>query len=700
MKEKSKHILKIIMAILIAAGVFVGLVDSFQLKKFYWQNDIIHDFYEEPKDTIEVAFLGSSHVVYGITPMELYRDYGICAYDIGTSVQPLGASYYWLQEVWNYHKESLKTIVLESSMLRRESQDVFFWNAYSGMRNSEIKMEAVNDYFIGEYGNGSWKDVLDHINPLTEGHSRWKELRKSNFETMQSDICRRGYVYSERREALKGNAIGQNFFLEKVLDDTAEPTELNEKSLYYYKKILNFCKNHELQLVLLATPTTQWTSDDHNAVQKLAEEDGLTFLDFNVGELTEKIELSYEANACDYNHLNYFGATKVTNYIGEYLIENGEATDIRGEEKYQFMEEELADYNEDVIRKIQLSNIVSPEEYLENVIQDINNTIFITVRDDASGAIKEEQKVRLSNLGLKHFQFIAYPKAYLAVIDAGKVIYEKIEENMDGTDDEKYQNAGKLEFSGILSDGTRYYLSSSGYFAENKASCIIDGEEESTNQRGLNFVVYNKKTHKVVDSTYFDTWASPTRSMADRELELKEAMDAGKTYDQLTDDSKALYRYNYKDQCLTEKKKLHLECKSNRVFDFLDAYSKEGKAVFISVRDEASNTFNDEIRKKFQTRGLESLATLQFQDSYLAVIKDGAVLYEQKDHGEIPIEFKDVGYQMISGGMKSGNISSIKINGEEYSLQTRGLNIVVYDEFLDEVVDQISFDTFKEAIMY
>ena len=681
------------MAILFAIVIFIWLISVFQLKKFYWQNDIIHDFYSEPEETIEVAFLGSSHVTNGIIPIELYRDYGICAYNFGTSLQPVSASYYWLQEMWNYHHDTVKTVVLETSMLRYEPQETHLWNAYAGMRNSKAKAEAIKDYFLGEYGSGDWSDVLSHLNPMTEGHSHWKELKESNFKEEKSTAYKR--EYRGRGRSLTGKTIGQNFWTVGVSDDEEECTELNEKSLYYYEKILDFCKEHKLKLILIATPTTQWTAGDHNAIQRLADKDDVNFLDFNLDELKKAIELSYEVNAWDYNHLNYYGASKLTHYMGEYLIQNDEVTDIRGQEKYKFMEQELSDYNADIVSKIQYANITTPEEYLNTILQDDDNTIFITVRDDASGALTEEQKVAFEKIGLMQFKFIGYPKAYIAIIDGGKVVYEKLEENMDGTDEEKQKNADKLEFEGILSDGSTYYLMSSGFYAENKSSCIINGEEQSTNHRGLNIVVYNKKTHNIVDTTYFDTWASSSRSMGDTEKELKEAIAAGKSYNELMDESKALYRYNYKDECIETQKKLHQECGTDGVLEFLDTYYKDGKTIFVSVKDEAANTFDENVREEFRKRSLEELASLELQDSYLAVIRDGNVEYEQRDHGEVPIEFKNVGYHLISGGMESGNVSSIEINGQEYSQQVRGLNIVVYDEFLNEVIDQITFDTFE-----
>ena len=46
-------------------------------------------FYDEKQD-IDVFFMGTSHVLDDITPMELWRDFGVTSYNMGTSSECLG----------------------------------------------------------------------------------------------------------------------------------------------------------------------------------------------------------------------------------------------------------------------------------------------------------------------------------------------------------------------------------------------------------------------------------------------------------------------------------------------------------------------------------------------------------------------------------------------------------------------------------
>ena len=122
-----KNIIKITCFTLLGAIAIATLNFFFQPIWKDWNNySTIYGFYEEPQNTIETIFLGSSVTINGITPMELYENNGVCAYNLGTEQQPLLASYYWLLEADRLHNETLKTVVLDTSMLRRTPDRAYY----------------------------------------------------------------------------------------------------------------------------------------------------------------------------------------------------------------------------------------------------------------------------------------------------------------------------------------------------------------------------------------------------------------------------------------------------------------------------------------------------------------------------------------------------------------------------------------------
>ena len=62
---------KSFLAVLIAAAIYMGCYILFSPVWLEWNNyNTVYGFYKEPENTIETLFLGSSHVVNGITPTE------------------------------------------------------------------------------------------------------------------------------------------------------------------------------------------------------------------------------------------------------------------------------------------------------------------------------------------------------------------------------------------------------------------------------------------------------------------------------------------------------------------------------------------------------------------------------------------------------------------------------------------------------
>lgn len=129
---------------------------------------------------------------------------------------------------------------------------------------------------------------------------------------------------------------------------------------------------------------------------------------------------------------------------------------------------------------------------------------------------------------------------------------------------------------------------------------------------------------------------------------------------------------------------------------------KENYVLIVSVRDEASNALKDEQILKMNQCGLEKTEELnRLRSSYICIIEGGKCLYSAASLTEI-LNYSGIltngkSIKVISGGYDAGNLSSIKINDIEYSINKRGLNIVLYDLISEEVVDSVCIDTYVSA---
>jgi len=120
--------------------------------------------------------------------------------------------------------------------------------------------------------------------------------------------------------------------------------------------------------------------------------------------------------------------------------------------------------------------------------------------------------------------------------------------------------------------------------------------------------------------------------------------------------------------------------------------------IIISAKDEFSSGLTGGQKNALRSLGLETdyYADI-FRYSYIALIDSGSVVYEECSPDQLEVEYAvsaDVSFTAKSAGLNSGNLSSVLFGDDEYSLNERGLNIVVFSKKLGWVIDSINFDTF------
>lgn len=131
--------------------------------------------------------------------------------------------------------------------------------------------------------------------------------------------------------------------------------------------------------------------------------------------------------------------------------------------------------------------------------------------------------------------------------------------------------------------------------------------------------------------------------------------------------------------------------------------------IIISVRDTivASPTKTNIVEEeysKLQALRLKKLridnVDKQFWSGYIAVIKNGEVIFEKLTESNDRVEYEFVSdkvkMNIVSAPFKNGNYSSIIVNGQECSMNMRGINIVVCNSEDAAIIDSVNFDTWSE----
>lgn len=127
------------------------------------------------------------------------------------------------------------------------------------------------------------------------------------------------------------------------------------------------------------------------------------------------------------------------------------------------------------------------------------------------------------------------------------------------------------------------------------------------------------------------------------------------------------------------------------MLSYLSALKGTDHRIYIAICDEAGELLDDDIMLGLQGLGMQIDLRGKYRNSYIGVLQDNNSIFEQISAEHMVIysnNFADV----LSAGFDVGNQAGIWIGGQEQAIGSRGINIVVYDEETNVIVDSVVFD--------
>lgn len=477
-----KKVIRAAAFLLIFGILFLWTTDVFYAKTESAFNIIFKDLYKLPKDSVELCELGSSQIVSGLNSMKLYEDYGISGYSIGGGDQPVMMSYYWLREMCK--RQPITTAVMDVSMLYEKVEEERMRTNLDGMRFSPLKAELILEYASMEETETFEKSdtVFSYLFNIVNYHSRWKELTDIDFDIYRNkELPWRGNRMIPI--AYKSDIPYEEFIIDNQADGVKETVPEQKE---YFVRIVEFCRENNIQLILIKTPKATWDMASHNGIQVLADEYGLPFLDFNTDAMLKEIGFNYAQDMRNYNHMNIRGMDKLTDYMAKYLLDRYEFTDYREQnKKYPFSEEAYHGKYKDnyLLTTTDLQEVFS---YLKDTRYDI----VMQATGNISGVWQEEYNTYLEEMGITLDIASLTKQNYIIVIHGGNMVYEEVSDEA-------------IEYEGEFSDGRPFVLKSSLKAKEEDMAVRLGSISKKFGRKGLNILIYDNKTGKTVDTPTF-----------------------------------------------------------------------------------------------------------------------------------------------------------------------------------------------------
>lgn len=224
-----------------------------------------------------------------------------------------------------------------------------------------------------------------------------------------------------------------------------------------------------------------WTEEKHLQVKGFCKEYEIDFIDL-VYDVDIGIDTHYDF--FDEGHLNHNGAVKVSDYLGDYIKQTYQLEESY-DEKY---EKDLAVY--DAVQHMAEPNLTyAVKEYSKWLSEHKEElVIFVIGKNDSTRNLGKKELAMYQELGLSLIGEEIAEQSYLAIIDGGQVVYEKVAPDM-------------LTMEYQIEDDS-FQLTSQGTWCGKDASCILSGKEYTRKGNGLNLVVYDKPSGMVIDSCH------------------------------------------------------------------------------------------------------------------------------------------------------------------------------------------------------
>lgn len=480
-KYLGKGVVFIALLLLCVTWVNKKMVPKGYLSSSWPTTTTYRGLYEMEKNTVDMIVLGSSHAVAGYNPQAAYDAYGVRSYNLGCAQQNIVVSYYWLKEALRYQSPSV--VVLDTYMVFQydggeplNTSEESTRAAIDAMKWSANKYAAVRDICRLDEKQSMASYVLTNL----RYHSRWKEMGVEDFVPPSA----------EELSGIKGFApLGGKCgiaYAPFVAANTESIEEMHPIMKEYLDRIVELCRNEDIKLVLIKTPTTSAHVGRYNAINEYARSNGIDYIDYNEKSVYEKLNLDFGEDMADASHANVWGAEKISidlaykmNKVYGYIKPAFDAQwDCSREYCAAIMNDYQLQYETDFVRYLSCMN----PRY---------ETIFIAISGDGRSFMNDDIATEFRRLGLK--AGFDTEESYAAVV-TGNTIREES------------SSTQAVVLQGKFADGTQHYevTSEGGLTGRCFGKVKLNGIERARDWYGINIVVYSNTLSKVISVSGWD----------------------------------------------------------------------------------------------------------------------------------------------------------------------------------------------------
>lgn len=265
----------------------------------------------------DILFIGNSHIMDGVIPMELWKEFGYASYLLCAEYNDMERYPAMLELALQYTDPSLVIVDIDNYWEKSPDDKTLmgyheFADAYPLTRTKiRTTLELYPDM----------ERRREILFPFYLYHSRWNDLSRNDLKKSETSNYLKGYEYTTESTPVEiPELVPQS---EGVLLEDAY-------GLGALQRLITDCEKRGIRVLLVTIPYAADVPEQQylQGMHTFAQRNGVSYLN-----LIEQEALVDEGS--DYReagHLNVHGAEKVTGFLGNYIRENYDIP-VRSEEE-------------------------------------------------------------------------------------------------------------------------------------------------------------------------------------------------------------------------------------------------------------------------------------------------------------------------------------------------------------------------------
>lgn len=362
MKKWIQALLSVLVIATMTVGMLAGLTRLTGRKYGASKNDA---FYAQEED-FDVLLFGTSHMVETVFPMELWRDYGIVSYNLGSNTARLPLTYWILQGALEH--TSPRLVVVDCYGLSGNIKGAGVYSMYHDgldfFRPGLTQIRAVLDTRADDVGR------LECLWDFALFHNRWTELSKNDFVPA---------VSPEKGAESQMNVTSISAAEMPPVIDSPQMSAEDTAGVEYLHRIIQTCRQQGIEVLLTymccGTSETEAAQQEANRAAAIAEEYDIGFVNLLHSDVVD-----LRTDMRDRSHVNPSGARKVTELLGQYITEHYDIPDRREDPAYAGWYEDYEDYT-----AFKIESLAAPEvvyQYENGKTYEINFRNYLMLLHD------------------------------------------------------------------------------------------------------------------------------------------------------------------------------------------------------------------------------------------------------------------------------------------------------------------------------